>query len=85
MLRNPAAVLLWLCCIFIVNSYGVDISVTFEDLEMDTAFSDAVNNPLNGQHLIVLPWAVSILHYIQVIFKYRFFLLLINSFLKCYW
>lgn len=58
MLRNPVGILL--CCICIVNSYGVEISVTIEDLEMTAAaFSGDVNNPLNGQHLIILPYAVS--------------------------
>ena len=59
MLRNPLAILLWLCCIFITNSHLVEISLTLEDLETLTAASPDDVNPLNGQHLMVLSFAVS--------------------------
>ena len=58
-MRNPLAILMWLCCIFITNSHQVEISLTLEDLETLTAASPDDVNPLNGQHLMVLSFAVS--------------------------
>ena len=59
MLRNSLAILLWLCCIFIANSNQVEISLTLEDLETLADASPGDFNPLNGQHLMILSFAVS--------------------------
>lgn len=59
MFRNSVAILLWLCCIYIPSSHQVEISVSLEDLKTLSG-ANVRFNPLNGQHLMVLSFEVSI-------------------------